>query len=232
MPRSPRVRHRDADAGMPSARRTWLSQLKEDAVRQLPSTASPAVRARLRLDVEHALRLHGPDDPALELQDILSTLIAEARSQLTEVEHQARRAERKRALMSLAQWALTATINECPTYLVGSLGSDKRTHTTRAAWADLRPILDKTLSGTESKEDVQQRVEEYVAQWRREHDRWWRPRLPSPDRVVKGIRTAKVVVDAVNNTPELRLLVDTVVQVVQATVRQRRQPKEPPSSPS
>lgn len=217
---------------MPSARRTWLSQLKEDAVRQLPSTASPAVRARLRLDVENALRLHGPDDPALELQDILSTLIAEARSQLTEIEHQARRAERKRALMSFAQWALTATINECPTYLVGSLGSDKRTHTTRAAWADLRPILDKTLSGTESKEDVQQRVEEYVAQWRREHDRWWRPRLPSPDRVVKGIRTAKVVVDAVNNTPELRLLVDTAVQVVQATLRQRRQPKEPPSSPS
>ena len=134
--------------------------------------------------------------------------------------------------MVFAQWALTTALNEYPTYLVGSLGSDKRTHTTRAAWADLRPILDKALSGTESNEDVQQRVEEYVAQWRREHDRWWRPRLPSPDRVVKGIRTAKVVVDAVNDTPELRLLVDTVVQVVQATVRQRRQPKEPPSSPS
>ena len=232
MPRSPRVRHRDTDAAVSSARRTWLSQLKEDAVRQLPSTASPAVRARLRLDVEHAFRLHGPDDPALELQDILSALVAEACSQMTEAEHQARRAAGKRALMTFAQWALAAALDECPAYLVGSLGSDKRTHTTRAAWADLRVILDKTLSGTESEEDVQQRVEEHVAQWRRAHDRWWRPRLPSPDRVVKGIRTAKVVVDAVNNTPELRLLATTVVQVVQATLRRRRQPKEPPSSPS
>lgn len=232
MPRSPRVRYRDTDASLSSVRRTWLSQLKEDAVRQLPAAASPAVRARLRLDVEHALRLHGPDDPTLELQDILSTLVAEARSQLTEVEHQVRRAEGKRALMIFAKWALAAALNECPAYLVGAPGSNKRTHTTRAAWADLRAILDKTLLGTESEEDVRQRIEEHVAHWRCEHDRWWRPRLPSPDRVVKGIRTAKVVVDAVNNTPELRQLADTVVQAVQATLRQRRQPKEPPSSPS
>ena len=228
MPRSPRVRSRDADASPSSARRAWLSQLKEEVVRQLPPTAAPAVRARLRSDVEHALRHRGPDDPALELQDILATLIAETLHQLNVEEHEGRRSERKPELIALARQALAAALDDCPAYLVGAPSSRKRTHTARAVWADLRPILDKTLSGTESADAVGQRVEEHVAQWRSAHDRWWRPRLPSPVQVVKGIKTATAIVDTVNKTPELRQLADVVTQAVLTRLRQRGQSKTPP----
>src|SRR5713226_7292368 len=166
MPRAPRLRPPNADA----PRRIWLAQLKEDAVRTLPSDASPAIRARLRLDVEHALRHHEPDDPALELQDILSTLVAEACGKLTEAKDQAHRAERKRQLLAFAKSTLTDTVNECPAYLVGALDSEKRIHLTRAVWADLRAVLEKVLSGAETENEVRQRVEEHVAQWRREQD--------------------------------------------------------------
>ena len=80
--------------------------------------------------------------------------------------------------------------------------------------------------------DVRQRVEEHVARWRSEHDRWWRPRLPSPQKVIKGIATAKTIVDVVNQTPELRQLADTVTQAVLARLRERRSPKEPPTASS
>lgn len=228
MPRSPRVRSRDADASPSSARRAWLSQLKEEVVRQLPPTAAPSVRARLRSDVEHALRHRGPDDPALELQDILTTLIAETLHQLNVEEHEGRRSERKPELIALARQALAAALDDCPAYLVGAPSSRKRTHTARGVWADLRPILDKTLSGTESADAVGQRVEEHVAQWRSAHDRWWRPRLPSPVQVVKGIKTATAIVDTVNKTPELRQLADVVTQAVLTRLRQRGQSKTPP----
>ena len=214
------------------ARRAWLSRLKEDAVRQLPSPASAAVRARLRVDVEHALRHHAPDDPAPEVQDILATLVEEACRQLNEAEHQAQRTERKLELVTLARWALATVLNRCPAYLVGDLGSNKRANTMQAIWADLRPILDKALSGAESGDDVRQHVEAHVAKWRSERDRWWHLRPPSPEQVVKGIHTAKTVVEAVNKTPEFRQLADTVIQAVQTKLRQRRQTKEPPASPS
>ena len=226
MPRAPRVRAQNGDA----SRRAWLSMLKEKAVQRLPPDASPAMRAKLRNDVEHALRHHGPDDSALELQDILFGLIDEASGKLAEAKHQTQRAERKRTLLALAKSTLTSVIAGCPAYLVGSFDSDKRIHLTRAMWADLRAVLEKALSGAESEEDVRQRVEEHVAQWQRGQDHWWRPRPPSPARVLRGIRTAKRVVDAVNNTPELRQLVDTVIQVVQIKLRQRREAKG--SSPS
>lgn len=213
-------------------RRAWLSKLKEDAVRQLPPSASPAVRAQLRLDVDHALRHHGPDDPVLELQDILSALVSAAARQLNEVEQETRRSQRKTELTALARETLAAALDECPSYLVGAAGSSKRTHALRAVWADLRAILDKTLLGTESEEGVEQRVEEHVAQWRHDHDRWWRPRLPSPVQVVKGIKTATMIVDTVNKTPELRQLAETITQAASALLRQRRQSKEPPPSSS
>jgi hypothetical protein len=229
MPRTPRVRPQDGD----TTRRAWLSRLKEDAVRQLPSTASPAVRTRLRLDVEQALRHHVPDDPALEVQDILVALVAETRRLLNEQEHEARRSELKAELIALARQTLAAALDECPAYLVGAPGSSKRTHTVRAVWADLRPILEKTLSGTESADTVGQRVEEHVAQWRSTNDRWWRPRLPSPVQVAKGIKTATAIVDTVNKTPALSQLTQIVTQTVLTRLRERRQSKEPPppSSP-
>ena len=211
-------------------RRAWLAKLKEEAVRQLPSSASPAVRARLRLDVDHALRHHAPDDSVLELQDILTALVSEASHQLNEVEHERRRSQRKTELMAFAKETLAAALDQCPSYLVGAAGSSKRTHTVRVVWADLRAILDKTFSGTESEDGVAQRVEEHVAQWRHDHDRWWRPRLPSPVQVVTGIKTATVIVDTVNKTPELRQLAETITQAVRALVRQRRQSKKQPPS--
>jgi len=190
------------------------------------------MRAKLRADVERALRHHGPEDPVLEVQDILATLVAETCGQLNEIRDEAQRAEHKSNLMTLARWALVVELTECPPHLVGAPDSGKRIQITRAMWADLRVTLDKTLSGIESDDDVRQRVEEYVAQWRMERDRWWHLRPPSPQQVTKGIHTAKAIVDAVNNTPELRRFADTVIQVVQERVRRKRQPKEPPSSPS
>ena len=127
----------------------------------------------------------------------------------------------------------SSRVSECPTFLVGAVDSEKRTHLTRAVWADLRATLEKVLSGAETEDDVRQCVEEHVAQWRREQDHWWRPRPPSPARVLKGIRTAKAIVEMVNNTPELRQLADTIVHAVHIKWRQRRDAKAPPpSSPS
>ncbi len=220
------------DASAHAARRAWLSQLKEDAVGHLPPAAPAAVRARLRQDVEHALRHHRADDPGAEIQDIVATLVTEASRQVNEAEEQARRAERKADLMTFARWILAAVLQRCPPHLVGSLGSDKRAKTTRAIWADLRPILDKGLSEKESEDDVRGRVETYVAQWREDHDRWWQLQPPSPQQVTKGIQLAKAAVEAVNNTPELRQLADTVVQVVRKKLQQRRQGKQPPGSSS
>ena len=151
---------------------------------------------------------------------------------MNEAEEQARRAQRKADLITFARWILPAVLQRCSPHLVGSLGSGKRASTTRAIWADLRPVLDKGLSGTESEDDVNARVDTYVAQWRRDHDRWWHLRPPSPQQVAKGIQLAKAAVEAVNNTPELRQLTDTVVQMVRMKVQQRRQAKDPPGSPS
>lgn len=159
-------------------------------------------------------------------------LVAEARRPIDEVEHQARRVERKLELMTFARETLAAVLNECPRDLVGAPSSDQRRHTTRAVWADLRVILDETFSGAESEDDVREQVEEHVAQWRSTRHRWWRPRLPSPVQVIKGIETATAIVEVVNQTPELRHLADTVVQAIVARLRQRRSPKEPPTAPS
>lgn len=198
----------------------------------LPPSASAAVRARLRQDVEHALRHHGPDDPAPEIRDIVATLVTEAGRRVNEAGEQAQRAGRKVDLITFARWVLAGVLQRCPAHLVGSLGSAKRGSATRAIWADLRPILDKELSGTESEDDVRGRVETYVAQWRRDRDRWWHVQPPSPQQVAKGIQLVKAAVDAVNNTPELRHLADTVVQVVRTKLQHGRQAKQPPGSPS
>jgi hypothetical protein len=190
------------------------------------------MRAKLRADIEYALRRHGPDDPALELQDILATLVAETCRQLNEIHDKATRAERKSHLMTFAWWALIVELTKCPPHLVGAPGSAKQTQTTRAIWADLRVNLDRALSGIERDDDVRQRVEEHVAQWQREHDRWWHLRPPSPQQVTKGVHAAKAIVDAVKNAPELRQIADTVIQVVQERLRQGRDRKTPPSSSS
>lgn len=162
----------------------------------------------------------------------MSTLVTEAGRQVNEAEEQAQRTQRKASHMTSARWILAAVLQRCPPHLVGSLGSDKRASTTRAIWADLRPVLDKGLSGKESEDDVRWRVETYVAQWRQDHDRWWHLQPPSPQQVTKGIQLAKAAVEAVKNTPELRHLADTVVQAVRTKLQQRRQGKEPPGSPS
>ena len=159
-------------------------------------------------------------------------LVAEARHPIDEAERQAGRAERKLELMNLARVILAAVLNECPRHLVGAQNSDQRRHTTRAVWADLRVILDKALLGTESPGDLRQHVEEHVARWQTVHHRWWRPRLPSPQKVLKGLERAKAIVDVVNQTPELRQLADTVTQAVLARLRERRSPKDPPTAPS
>src|SRR5215831_16379318 len=141
MPRSPRVRTRDGSASLSSARRAWLSQLKEESVRQLPPTASAAVRTKLRIDVERALRHRGPDDPPLELQDVLATLVAETLMHLHETGRQAQQVGMKAELVTFAKWALGTALNECPTHLVGAPGSGHRTQTTRVVWAELGLIL-------------------------------------------------------------------------------------------
>lgn len=241
MPRAPRRPPEGLDPEAASAkdpvhgraeRRAWLSQLKEDAVQQLPPSASPAVRARLRADIDHALRHHGLEDSRAEVQDIVAMLVAESRRRLDELEEQARRSESKPRLVLAAKLSLSAALNRCPAHLVGAPGSDKRTQTTQAVWAAIRPALDKTLSGAESPDDVHHLVEEHVARWRTEHDHWWRPRPPSPAKVIAGIKTGKAIVDAVNQTPELRQLAGTIAQAARILWRQRRQPGPPPAAGS
>ena len=213
-------------------RRAWLSQLKEDAVQQLPPSVSPAVRARLRADIDQALRHHRLEDSPAEVQDIVGMLVAESRRQLDEMEEEARRSESKPRLVLVAKLSLSAALNQCPAHLVGGPGSDKRTQTTQAMWATIRPALEKTLSGAESPEDVHHLVEEHVVRWRTEHDHWWRPRPPSPAKVITGIKTAKAIVDAVNQTPELRQLANNIAQAARILWRQRRPPGPPPAAGS
>lgn len=159
-------------------------------------------------------------------------LVAESRRQLDEMEEQARRSEAKPQLILVAKLSLIAALNQCPANLVGAPGSDKRTQTTQAVWATIRPALDKTQAGAESPNDVYHLVEEHVARWRTEHDHWWRPRPPSPAKVITGIKTAKAIVDAVNQTPELRQLAGTIAQAARILWRQRRPPGPPPTAGS
>src|SRR6266849_4139904 len=98
-------------------RRAWLSQLKEEAVRQLPPSAPPSVRARLRADIDHALRHHGLEDSPAEVQDIVATLVAESSRQVDEVEQQTRRSEAKPQLLLVAKLSLIAALTQCPAHL-------------------------------------------------------------------------------------------------------------------
>jgi len=50
--------------------------------------------------------------------------------------------------------------------------------------------------------------------------------------VITGIKTAKAIVDAVNQTPELRQLAGTIAQAARILWRQRRQPGSPPAAGS
>src|SRR5262245_17673026 len=107
MPRAPRVRDGDAGAAPVSGpRRAWLSQSKEAAVQQLPASATPADRAKLRSAVERALRGHGPDDPAAEIQDIVETMVSETVGALEQAQSQVQQAESKAELNTMAQLAL------------------------------------------------------------------------------------------------------------------------------
>jgi hypothetical protein len=186
----------------------------------------------LRADVDHALRHHGLEDSLAEVQDIVAMLVAESRRQLDQIEEETRRSESKPQLVLVARLSLRAALNQCPAHLVGAPASDKRTQTTQGLWATIRPAPDKTLSGAESSDDVYHLVEEHVARWRTEHDHWWRPRPPSPAKVITGIKAAKTIVDAVNQTPELRQLAGTIAQVARILWRQRRPSGPPPAAGS
>jgi len=108
-------------------RRAWLSRSKEAAVQQLPASATPADRAKLRSAVERELRGHGPDDPAAEIQDIVATMVSETVGALEHAERQVRLAERKAELIAMSHLALELLLEGCPAFLVGTAGSRQRT---------------------------------------------------------------------------------------------------------
>src|SRR6266436_3307966 len=115
VPRAPRMRDGDAGAApVPGPRRAWLSQFKEAAVQQLPASVTPADRAKLRSDVERALRGHGPDDPASEIQDIVATVVSETVGALEHAQRQGQQAERKAALIIVGQLAFELLLEGCP----------------------------------------------------------------------------------------------------------------------
>src|SRR5215470_13437372 len=128
MPRAPRVRNGDAGvAPVSGPRRAWLSQFKEAAVQQLPASATAPDRAKLRSDVERALRGHGPDDPAPEIQDIVATVVSEILGALEDAQRRVQQTERKAELITLGQLALELLLEQCPASLVGTGGSPQRT---------------------------------------------------------------------------------------------------------
>jgi hypothetical protein len=108
---------------VPGPRRAWLSEFKEAAVLQLPASASPADRAKLRSEVERALRGQGPDDPPEEIQDIVATLVSETLGALEEAQRRVQQTERKAELITMGQLALEILLERCPASLVGTAGS-------------------------------------------------------------------------------------------------------------
>lgn len=211
---------------MPGPRRAWLSHLKEGAVSQLPASASPADRAKLRSDVERALRGHGPDDPALEIQDIVAMLVSEALGTLEHAQRQVEQTERKAELITMGQMALEILLEQCPSYLVGTTGSSQRTQIGRTLWHDLRATFSRTLSGGEDEEHVIEVVTAHVTAWQRDHKRRWR--LPSPAQVTKAIEATVGVVETVRQIPEVQQLAITVSQAVRERFRRRQSPTAPP----
>ena len=211
----------------PGVRRAWLSQLKEEAVRQLPATASAGDRAKLRSEVEHALRGHGPDDPAPEIQDIVATLVSETLAALEQVKLQAERTQRKAEFLAMAQAALEVLLQQYPAHLVGPARSQQRIEITQTLWHDLRDKLSHTLSGSEEEGEVLQVVIAHATTWRREHERRWRPRLGKAiDNTVRAVEAARQV------PPEWRQLASAVSQAVLDRLRQRAAPKDPPPASS
>ena len=229
MPRAPRVRDGDAGAAPVSGpRRAWLSQCKEAAVQQLPASATPTDRAKLRSAVERALRGHGPDDPAEEIQDIVATMVSETVGALEHAQRQVQQAERKAALIPMGRLALELLLEGCPASLVGTAGSRQRTQIAGMLWHDLRAKLSQTLSGSEDEGDVIEEVAAHVTTWQRDHKRRWRPRLPSPTQVSKAIEVTAGIVETVRQIPEVQQLATTVSQVVRDRLRQRKSPTVPP----
>src|SRR5215470_6423675 len=229
MPRAPRVRDGDAGAAPVSGlRRAWLSRSKEAAVQQLPASATPADRAKLRSAVERELRGHGPDDPAAEIQDIVATMVSETVGALEHAERQVRLAERKAELIAMSRLALELLLEGCPASLVGTAGSLQRTQLAGVLWHDLRAKLSQTLSGSEDEGDIIEEVAAHVTTWQRDHKRRWRPRLPSPTQVTKAIEVTAGIVETVRQIPEVRQLATTVSHVVRDRLRQRKSPTVPP----
>src|SRR5262244_819512 len=220
MPRAPRVRDGDAGAAPVSGpRRAWLSQCKEAAVQQLPASATPTDRAKLRSAVERALRGHGPDDPAAEIQDIVATMVSEITAVLEHAQRQVQQAERKAALMTMSRLALELLLEGCPASLVGAAGSLQRTQTAGILWHDLRAKLSQTLSGSEDEGDVIEEVAAHVTTWHLDHKRRWRPRLPSPTQVAKAVEVTAGIVETVRQIPEVQQLATTLSQVVRERLR-------------
>ena len=81
---------------------------------------APSIRAQLRADVERALRRHGADDSANEVEDIVATMVEDARRRLDRGGKQALEMERKPALITLARLILGAVVHARPTRLVGA----------------------------------------------------------------------------------------------------------------
>lgn len=214
----------------PRVRRAWLSQLKEEAVRQLPASASAGDRAKLRSEVEHALRGHGPDDPAQEILDIVATLVSETLAAFEQVKLQAERTQRKAELLTMAKAALEVLLQQYPAHLVGQARSQQRIEITQTLWHDLRAKLSHTLSGSEEEGEVLQVVIAHATTWRREHERRWRPRVPTPAKVGKAIDATMRVVEAA--VPEWRQLASTACEAVLDRLRQRGAPKDPPPASS
>jgi hypothetical protein len=211
---------------VPGPRRAWLAHLKEGAVSQLPASASSADRAKLRSDVERALRGHGPDDPALEIQDIVAMLVSEALGALEHAQRQVQQMERKAELITMGQMALEILLEQCPAYLVGTTGSPQRTQIARTLWHDLRATLSRTLAGGEDEEHVIEVVTAHVTAWQRDHKRRWH--LPSPAQVTKALEATMGVVESVRQIPEVQQLATTVSQAVRERLRRGKPPTAPP----
>ena len=160
MPRSPRLRE-SANSQSNEARRVWLKTWKRWAANELPGNAPRALRVQLRAAVERALSRFHPDDDDVEVRDVVTDLVEEARRRFhTQTDH-TREAESKREVLAGAGQLLDAVLDQSPKEEVTAM-LKRPAYSRPVLTGRLRRFLTRHLTGTESPEEIAQLVVAWV----------------------------------------------------------------------
>ncbi len=159
MPRKPIIKNRSIHS---DERRAWQRQAKEASLHRFLYKASPVARAKLWEAIDTALSPYGPQDSPQEVGDVVANVVQDVTTQLEQQEKKQELDTQKQALLQWSDLVLDASLQQFPSDCVGVLGSVRR----RQLQGSLRPKLRKTLAeelmGTETLQEVKQRVSEWV----------------------------------------------------------------------